>query len=84
MAQTRSVKLSTNEAVVEAVGTIDFDHEHIDLRIKPESLEWKFFSLRTPLTVRGPFIRPEVGVEAGPLLARAGAAVLAAVAAPLA
>ena len=84
MAQTRSVKLSTNEAVVEAVGTIDFDHEYIDLRIKPESLKWKFFSLRTPLTVRGPFIRPEVGVEAGPLLARAGAAVLAAVAAPIA
>jgi hypothetical protein len=43
----------------------------------------EIFSLRTPLTVRGPFIRPEVGVEAGPLLARAGAAVLAAVAAPL-
>lgn len=84
MAQTRSVKLSTNEAVVEAVGTIDFDHEHIDLRIKPESLKWKFFSLRTPLTVRGPFIDPQVGVEPGPLLARAGAAVLAAVAAPAA
>jgi uncharacterized protein involved in outer membrane biogenesis len=84
MAQTRSVKLSTNEAVVEAVGTIDFDHEHLDLRIKPESLEWKFFSLRTPLTVRGPFIDPQIGVEAGPLLARAGAAVLAAVAAPAA
>lgn len=84
MAQTRSVKLSTNEAVVEAVGTLDFDHEHVDLRIKPESLEWKFFSLRTPLTVRGPFIDPQVGVEAGPLLARAGAAVAAAIAAPAA
>ena len=84
MAQTRSVKLSTNEAVVEAVGTLDFDHEHVDLRIKPESLEWKFFSLRTPLTVRGPFIDPKVGVEAGPLLARAGAAVAAAIAAPAA
>lgn len=84
MAQTRSVKLSTNEAVVEAVGTLDFVHEHIDLRIKPESLDWKFFSLRTPLTVRGPFIDPQVGVEAGPLLARAGAAVAAAIAAPVA
>lgn len=84
MAQTRSVKLSTNEAIVEAVGTIDFNNEHVDLRIKPESLDWKFFSLRTPLTVKGPFAKPDVGVEVGPLLARAGAAVVAAVAAPAA
>lgn len=84
MAQTRSVKLSTNEAVVEAVGTVDFGHEYINLRVKPESLQWKFFSLRTPLTVRGPFIDPKVGFEVGPLLARAGAAIVAAVAAPTA
>ena len=84
IAQTRSVKLSTNEAVVEAVGTVDFGHEYIDLRIKPESLQWKFFSLRTPLTVRGPFVSPKVGIEAGPLLVRAGAAVVAAVVAPAA
>ncbi len=84
MAQTRSVKLSTNEAVVEAVGTLDLGREYMDLRIKPESLEWKFFSLRTPLHVRGPFIKPQVSIEAAPLLLRAGAAVVAAVAAPAA
>lgn len=84
MAQTRSVKLSTNEAVVEAVGTLDLGREYMDLRIKPESLEWKFLSLRTPLHVRGPFIKPEVSIEAAPLLLRAGAALVAAVAAPAA
>ena len=84
IAQTRSVKLSTEEAVVEAVGTFNLKHEHVDLRIKPESLEWKFFSLRTPLHVRGPFIKPEVSVESAPLLARAGAAIVAAVVAPAA
>ena len=84
IAQTRSVKLSTSEAVVEAVGTLDFGHEYMDLRIKPESLEWKFLSLRTPLHVRGPFIKPEVSIEAAPLLARAGAAIVAAVVAPAA
>lgn len=84
IAQTRSAKLSTNEAIVEAVGTIDMEHEHMDLRIKPESLEWKFLSLRTPLYVRGSFADPEVGIEPGPLLLRAGAAVVAAVAAPAA
>ena len=84
IAQTRSAKLSTNEAIVEAVGTVDMGHEHMDLRIKPESLEWKFLSLRTPLYVRGSFANPEVGIEPGPLLLRAGAAVVAAAVAPAA
>ena len=84
VAETRSAKLSTNEAIVEAVGTIDMGHEYMDLRIKPESLEWKFLSLRTPLYVRGSFANPQVGIEPGPLLLRAGAAVVAAVAAPAA
>ncbi|NMM79326.1 membrane assembly protein AsmA, partial [Acidovorax sp. SRB_14] len=79
MAQTRTAKLSTEEAIVEAVGTVDLAREHIDLRVKPESLQWKFFSLRTPLYVRGSFAKPDVGVEPGPLLLRAGAAVAAAV-----
>lgn len=84
IAQTRSAKLSTDEAIVEAVGTVDMQHEHIDLRIKPESLEWKFLSLRTPLYVRGSFADPQVGIEPGPLLLRAGAALAAAVMAPAA
>ena len=84
VAQTRSAKLSTQEAIVEAVGTVDMQHEHIDLRIKPESLEWKFLSLRTPLYVRGPFAKPSVGIEPGPLLLRAGAALAAAAVAPAA
>ncbi len=84
IAQTRSVKLNTEEAVVEAMGTIDLGREYMDLYIKPESLTWKFFSLRTPLYVKGSFAAPKVGLEAGPLLLRAGAAVAAAVVAPAA
>lgn len=84
LAKTRVVKMSTDDAVIEATGTIDLGTEAMDLRIKPESLEWKFFSLRTPLYVKGTFGNPNVGVEPGPLLLRAGAAVVAAVAAPVA
>ena len=84
LATTRTVKMSTDDAVVEATGTIDLGTEALDLRIKPESLEWKFFSLRSPLYVRGTFGDPDVGVEAGPLLLRAGAAVVAAAVAPAA
>lgn len=84
LAQTRVVKMSTDDAVIEATGTIDLGTEEMNMRIKPESLEWKFFSLRTPLYVKGTFGNPNVGVEPGPLLLRAGAAVIAAVAAPVA
>ena len=84
LATTRVVKMSTEDAIVEATGTIDLGTEEMNLRIKPESLEWKFFSLRSPLYVKGTFGDPKVGVEAGPLLLRAGAAVVAAVAAPAA
>lgn len=84
LATTRVVKMSTDDAVVEATGTIDLGTEEMNMRIKPESLEWKFLSLRSPLYVKGTFGNPDIGVEAGPLLLRAGAAVVAAVVAPAA
>lgn len=84
LATTRVVKMSTDDAVVEATGTIDLGTEAMNMRIKPESLEWKFLSLRSPLYVKGTFGNPDIGVEAGPLLLRAGAAVVAAVVAPVA
>lgn len=84
LATARVVKMSTDDAVIQATGTVDLGTEELDLRIKPESLEWKFFSLRSPLYVRGTLGNPDVGVEVGPLLLRAGAAVAAAVVAPAA
>ena len=84
LATTRVVKMSTEDAIVEATGTIDLGTEEMNLRIKPESLQWEFFSLRSPLYVKGTFGDPKVGVEAGPLLLRAGAAVVAAAVAPAA
>lgn len=84
IARPRMAKLATTEAVVEATGEINLAQEQLNLRIVPESLKWKFFSLRTPLYVRGSFAKPDVGLEPGPLAARAGAAVAAAVFAPAA
>ncbi|MCT6718890.1 AsmA family protein [Acidovorax sp. K2F] len=84
LATVRTAKLSTNEAVVDVTGTIDMAEERLNLSVKPASLEWKFFSLRTPLYVRGTLGKPDVGAEPGPLLLRAGAAIAAAVAAPAA
>ena len=73
----RPAKLATTEAIVQAAGQINLTQEQLDLRIVPESLKWKFFSLRTPLYVRGSFAKPDVGLEPGPLFARAGVAAAA-------
>ncbi|WP_313313325.1 AsmA family protein [Pulveribacter sp.] len=84
MADAHRVRLNTEEAIVDVTGLLDLGEEEMSLRIKPESLKWKFFSLRTPLYVRGTFAQPQVGVEPGPLVLRAGAAVAAAAIAPAA
>lgn len=84
VATVRTGKLSTNEAIVDASGTIDMAQERLVIHIKPESLRWSSSWLRTPLYVRGGFANPDVGVEPGPLLLRAGAAIAAAVVAPAA
>lgn len=84
VATPRLATLATEEAIVQAMGHVSLAQETLDLRIVPEALKWKFFSLRTPLYVRGSFAQPDVGLEKGPLLARAGAAVAAVAVAPAA
>lgn len=84
LARPRLAKLATTEAMVEATGQVNLAQETMDLHIVPQALQWKFFSLRTPLYVKGSFAKPDVGLEPGPLIARAGAAVAAAVFAPAA
>ena len=75
----------TEDATVDIGGKVDFAGEKLDLDLHPHSRGVRVFSLRSPLYVRGTFKNPDVGVEKGPLLARAaGAAALGAIAAPLA
>lgn len=80
----RNFKLSTDEALVDVTGTANLATEQLDLRIRPESLRLKLLSLRTPLYARGSFAQPEVGVEKGPLMLRAGAVAALAALSPLA
>lgn len=75
----------TEDATIDIDGKVDFAGEELDLDLHPHSRGVRVFSLRSPLYVRGTFKNPDVGVEKGPLLARAaGAAALGAIAAPLA
>ncbi|MNI09360.1 hypothetical protein D3C73_624300 [compost metagenome] len=59
--------------------------EQLDLTITPESKGWRLISLRSPLYVRGKFIKPDAGVKAVPLILRgAGMVALGVIAAPAA
>jgi uncharacterized protein involved in outer membrane biogenesis len=75
----------TDDAVINVTGTVDLASEKLDLDVKPHTKGFRVFSLRSPLYVRGTLKNPNVGVQAGPLLARgAGAIALGVVAAPVA
>jgi uncharacterized protein involved in outer membrane biogenesis len=75
----------TDDAVVNVAGTVNLASEKLDLDVKPHTKGLRVLSLRSPLYVRGTLKNPDVGVHAGPLLARgAGAVALGTVAAPAA
>jgi uncharacterized protein involved in outer membrane biogenesis len=75
----------TDDAVINVDGTVNFANEKLDLDVKPHTKGFRVFSLRSPLYVHGTLKNPDVGVHAGPLLARgAGMVALGVVAAPAA
>ncbi len=81
----RTFRLETKDTIVDVSGQVNLRTEAIDLKIRPENKTVRIFTLRSPLYAKGSFEHPDVGVEAGPLAARAGAAVaLGVVATPFA
>ncbi|MFJ2692011.1 AsmA family protein [Pseudomonas sp. NPDC087336] len=85
LATTRLFVFDTENAIVYIDGTANMATEQLDLTITPESKGWRLISLRSPLYVRGKFIKPDAGVKAVPLMLRgAGMVVLGVIAAPAA
>ncbi|WP_426664362.1 AsmA family protein [Rhodanobacter aciditrophus] len=83
--RTRLFVFDTQDALIDVKGTVNFADEKLDLDVIPHTKGLRVLSLRSPLYVRGTFKQPDVGVHAGPLLARgAGAVALGVVAAPAA
>lgn len=83
--QTRAFVLETEDAIVTMDGQISLKQETLNLDIRPQNKTLRIFTLRSPLYAKGTFKNPDVGVQAGPVAARAGAAVaLGVVATPLA
>ncbi|KJZ33731.1 AsmA family protein [Pseudomonas fluorescens] len=85
LAATRLFVFDTENAIIYIDGTANMATEQLDLTITPESKGWRLISLRSPLYVRGPFIKPDAGVKAVPLMLRgAGMVALGVIAAPAA
>ena len=82
--QTRVFVVDTDEAVINASGTVNLANEQMDLTLKPETKGLRIFSLRAPLYVRGSFSEPHVSVDKGVLALKAGAAIALGLAAPVA
>ncbi|HET7161616.1 MAG TPA: AsmA family protein [Rhodanobacteraceae bacterium] len=77
--------IDTDTMTINVDGSINLANETLDMTIHPHSKGVRVLSLRSPLYLRGTLKHPDAGVEKGPLLARGvGAAVLGAVAAPVA
>jgi uncharacterized protein involved in outer membrane biogenesis len=85
LATTRLFVFDTENAIIYIDGTANMATEQLDLTVTPESKGWRLISLRSPLYVRGKFIKPDAGVKTVPLLLRgAGMVALGVIAAPAA
>jgi uncharacterized protein involved in outer membrane biogenesis len=85
LATSRLFVFDTENAVIYIDGTANMATEQLDLTITPESKGWRLISLRSPLYVRGKFIKPDAGVKSVPLMLRgAGMVALGVIAGPAA
>ncbi|POA30388.1 MULTISPECIES: AsmA family protein [unclassified Pseudomonas] len=85
LATSRLFVFDTENAIVYIDGTANMASEQLDLTITPESKGVRLISLRSPLYVRGKFIKPDTGVKGVPLMLRgAGMVALGVIAGPAA
>lgn len=68
----------TTDTMMEGEAVIDLERELIDARVETHPKDGSPLSARTPLTIKGPLRKPNIGIDPGQLAARgAGAAALA-------
>lgn len=82
--RSRGFVMDTEEAIIRAGGQIDLGKERLDLSIHPENKRLRLLSLRSPIHVEGNFDNPQVNVDKGSIVAKAGGALVLGLAAPVA
>ena len=73
--ETNFFVFDTEDSTVTLDGTASLAAERLDMRMRAHPKDVSALTLRTPITITGPFARPNIGVNAGPLAARAAGAV---------
>jgi uncharacterized protein involved in outer membrane biogenesis len=76
--------IDTEQTQILGSGTFDLARERFEMRIEPKPKRMGILSLRSPVRAYGTFKNPELAIEKGPLIARAGGAIAMAAIAPLA
>jgi len=71
----RQLVIDTDPVRVDGAGGINLKDETIDLRLQGKPKHFQFLRLRAPITLKGPWQHPSIGVEAGAAAAQGGVAV---------
>ena len=66
--------IDTKISNVAGNGTLNLKNEAMDLTLHPQSKDFSLVSLRSPIKIGGTFKSPDIGIDAGNLAARGGAA----------
>jgi uncharacterized protein involved in outer membrane biogenesis len=82
--QAQTVKVDTEDSVVDVGGQISLSQEKFDLTIKSESKGMRVISLSSPIYIKGTFLNPDVALDKGILALKAGGAGLLGAVAPAA
>lgn len=80
----RALVLDTGDSTLWVEGSLSLATEALDLRAVVLPKDFSPLALRSPVTVKGTFAAPAIGVEAKPIAMRAGAAALLALVNPFA
>jgi uncharacterized protein involved in outer membrane biogenesis len=85
VARLQRALLDNRDSTIRVAGSINLRNETLELAARTRSKDFSPLALRAPITVTGPFARPQLGVEGGKVAGRVvGALVLGAVVGPVA
>ena len=84
VATSNSIVLDTGDTNISGAGTLNLRNETLDVTLRPEPKDKSIFVARSPIRLHGPFADPDVSVNKGPIIARAGASILLGLVNPLA
>lgn len=83
--QAKNLVFDTEDVVITGKGSVDLGKETYDLTIQGRPKKFRLLRLKSPIALRGPLRKPDIGLESGNSLTQTGvAAALSAVVAPLA